>query len=332
MGPRRQFDTDKLYTSAQTRQLLGISPSTLTTLVEKGVIEKVIPIGYTNGLYTKASVDEYLRQQNLFMQTYSLKRENKLEIRKAVGEDQPGIYEMEKEVLGATLPLDKRAEFYKKNPDIDFVAVKDNKVIGHLSLFPLPENVILALLQGKMRGWDITADQLENYEAGKQYRLFVMAIAVDKNEQQAGRIYAGLLIREAQKAIFEMAWQKVLVRAIYATSRTKDGIYLAGRMGMDTIAELSDTHRKAFVLDTGTNETRWAQEYRDYLATLDLPARLTDGILNSKPLASDHETNSYSKTDSRTERKPARMVDVGGQNGTEQKSPTRSKSHSPKAQ
>lgn len=81
------------------------------------------------------------------MQTYSLKKENKLEIRKAEGEDQPAIFELEKEVLGATIPLEKRVELYKKNPDIDFVAVKDGKVIAHLSLFPLPEHVIQALQQ-----------------------------------------------------------------------------------------------------------------------------------------------------------------------------------------
>jgi hypothetical protein len=282
MSPRRILNTDQLYTSAQVRKILSISPSTLTTLVEKGFIEKVTPVGYKNGFYTKVSVDEYYRQQNLFMQTYSLKRENKLEIRKAVGEDQPGIYEMEKEVLGATLPLEKRVELYKKNPDIDFVAVKDSRVIGHLSLFPLHEQVIRLLLEGKLRGWDITADDLEAYKAGNQYKLFVMAIAVDKNEQQAGKIYAGLLLREAQKTVFEMAWQKILVRAIYATSRTKDGIFLASRMGMDTIPELSDVHRKAFVLDIGTGETHWAREYRDYLRTLELPPSLTEGILSDK--------------------------------------------------
>src|SRR2546428_2799428 len=229
MSPRKKLNTDQLYTSAETRAKLGISPSTLTTLVEKGVIEKVIPKGYTNGYYTKTSVDEYAMQQNLFVQTYSLKKENKLEIRKAVGEDQPGIFEMEKEVLGATLPLEKRVELYKKNPNIDFVAVKGDKVIGHLSLYPLPMPIIQRLLEGKMRGWDITADDLEAYEEGKQYQLFVMAIAVRKEEQQAGRIYAGLLIREAQKSIFELAWQRILIKAIYATSRTKDGIYLAAR-------------------------------------------------------------------------------------------------------
>lgn len=289
MSPRRKFDTNQLYTSAQARLVLGISPSTLTTLVEKGIIEKVTPVGYKNGYYTKASVDEYLRQQNLFVETYSLKRESKLEIRKAVGEDQPAIYEMEKEVLGATIPLERRVEFYKKNPDVDFVAVKDERVIGHLSLFPLPEHIILSLLAGKLRGWEVTADDLERYEAGKQYKLFVMAIAVDKREQEAGRVYAGLLVREAQKAIFEMAWQKVIVRAIYGTSRTRDGIYLAGRIGMETLEELSDTHRKAFILDMGKNETRWAKEYRDYITTLDLPADLTKGILSNESKASDHK-------------------------------------------
>ena len=125
-----------------------------------------------------------------------------------------------------------------------------------------------------MRGWDVTANDLETYEAGKQYKLFVMAMAVDKSEQQAGKIYAGLLLREAQKNLFEMAWQKILVDAIYATSRTKDGIYFAGRMGMDPLPEFSDVRRKAFILDLNKSETRWAQEYRDYLATLNLPINL----------------------------------------------------------
>jgi len=287
MSLRRKLDTDQLYTSTQVREKLGISPSTLTTLVEKGVIEKVTPVGYKNGYYTKASVDEYWKQQNLFMQTYSLKRENKLEIRKAVGEDQPSIFEMEKEVLGATIPLERRVELYKKNPDIDFVAVKDGRVIGHLSLFPLPRQVIQRLLEGKLRGWNVTADDLEIYKENKQYDLFVMAMAVQRNEHQAGRIYAGLLLREAQKTLFEMAWQKILVKAIYATSRTRDGIYLSERMGMDSLPELSDAHRKSFVLDLGKSEAHWAKEYRDYVATLNLPASLTEGILNSKARSED---------------------------------------------
>lgn len=99
-----------------------------------------------------------------------------------------------------------------------------------------------------------------------------MAMAADKNEQQAGKIYAGLLIREAQKALFELAWQKIRVEAIYATGRTKDGIYLAGRMGMDPLPEFSDARRKAFVLNLNTSEARWAKEYREYLATLALSA------------------------------------------------------------
>jgi hypothetical protein len=162
-----------------------------------------------------------------------------------------------------------RAEFYKKNNDIDFVAEKNGKIIGHLSLFPLPEHVIMSLLRGDIRGWDLTANDLERYEPGKRYKLFVMAIAVERNEQ-APSIYSGLLIREAEKALVEMAWKGILVDAIYATSRTKDGIYLAGRIGMDIIPEVSTAHRKAFVLDMSKSDARWAREYREYVATLDL--------------------------------------------------------------
>lgn len=262
MSPRRKYDTEHLYSSAEVRKLLGISPSTLTSFVDKGIIEKVTPVGYTNGFYTKVSVNEYQRQQTLFEQAYRLKKESKLEVRKAVGEDQPGILDMEKEVLGATLPLERRVEYYKKNNDIDFIAVKGNDVKGHLSLFPLPKHIIEALLRDEIRGWDVSPDSLEKYEPGRRYNLFVMAIAVRRKEQ-APSIYAGLLLREAEKALCDMVQRGILIDAIYATSRTRDGIYLAGRMGMEIIPEWSTAHRKAFVLDMNTSDALWAREYRE---------------------------------------------------------------------
>lgn len=277
MSPRRKFDTGNLYTSAEARKILGISPSTLTSLVDKGIIEKVTPVGYTNGFYTKSSVDEYQRQQVLFEQAYKLKKESKLEVRKASGEDQPGILDMEKRVLGATLPLDRRIEYYKKNNDIDFIAVKGDEVKGHLSLFPLPMHIIEALLRGDIRGWDVSSDDLEKYEPGNRYNLFVMAIAVEKKEQVPS-IYAGLLLREAERALTEMAQKGILVNAIYATSRTKDGIYLAGRMGMDIIPEFSTLHRKAFVLNMNTSDALWAKEYREHVESLRITAQNNKGV------------------------------------------------------
>src|SRR5579872_1540887 len=226
MSPRRKLDTDQLYTSAEARKKLDISPSTLTTLVEKGVIEKVTPLGYKNGFYTKASVDDYYNQQHLFLQTYTSKKEQALEIRKAKAIDQEGIYQMEQEILGVTIPLETRLVWYHKNPDIDFVAVANGEIVGHLSLVPLPERILWRKVRREISGKDMGAEDIEAYEPRKQYNLYVMSMAVRHSSDHLGRIHAALLFREAQKNLFEMAYQGKVIRAIYAASRTRDGIYM----------------------------------------------------------------------------------------------------------
>src|SRR5713226_1670090 len=229
---RKGVDMDKVYSSSQALEKLGISPTTLKNLVDKEVIEKVVPPGYQRGYYTRASVDEYYEKQRLFVETYTSEKKRTLEVRKVTESDQEKIFEMEKEVLGVTVPLENRLEWWRKNPDIDFVARTDDEVFGHLSLIPLPKDILLAKLRREIYGRDMNADKIEAYQTGKQHDLFVMAMAVRKSYHN-GSIYAALLLREAQKSLYELAFQGKLVRAIYATSRTRDGIYLAQRLGLE---------------------------------------------------------------------------------------------------
>lgn len=263
MKVKQASNSGELYTSTETRKKLGVSASTLTNLVNKGIIEKIIPPGYQHGFYTKRSVDEYYKQQNIFVETYSLTKDKKLEVRKATREDQSLIFDMEKNVLGYTIPIEKRLEWYDKNHDIDFIAVSHGKVLGHLSLIPFTSHMMQLIMEGKIKGEDIPADSIETYEPNKIYSLFIMAMAVQKSES-TGKMHAGLLIREAQENLFNMAKNKILISKIYATSRTRDGIYMAQRLNMDAIPEWSTAHRKAFVLDMSKSNSRWAREYRNF--------------------------------------------------------------------
>lgn len=274
-------DRSKLYTSTEVRKMLDISGSTLKNLVEKNIIERVVPYGYTQGFYTRESVDDYHRHQELFTETYTAKKTGRLEIRKARREDEAQILEMEKEVLGATIPLDKRLEWHIKNSEIDFVAISNGIVTGHLSLLPLKEETLTALLKGEIRGWHVTAESVEKYQSGKQYNLFVMAMAV-RDAEYPGVNYGALLLREAQQFLFELANREILIRAIYATSRTRDGIYFANRFGMETLTEYSTPHKLAFELDFTKSSKKWATQYRAYIQDLHMPEEITRDILNEK--------------------------------------------------
>jgi hypothetical protein len=293
------IDRRKLYTSTQVRKLLGISGSTLSSLVEKAVIEKITPPGYKQGFYTRASVDEYRKQQELFTEAYKAKQDRRLTVRSAQRDDQDSILEMEKEVLGATVPLDRRLEWQIKNPNIDFIATLNDEVIGHMSLLPLKEKALLAMLKGEIRGWEIPAEEVEVYELGKQYNLFIMALAVKQLENRPSSMYAALILREAQRFLFEIADKQILVKAIYAVSRTRDGIYMAERFEMEPIKMWSTPRRKCFVLDMGNSNAKWARLYREHVASLRLPQEITKGILSEDEpphtaLPSDSKTDSVS--------------------------------------
>lgn len=62
--PLNNPDPENLYTSSQVRERLHIAPSTLTMLVERKVIGKVVFKGYKNGFYTKKSVESYLNHED----------------------------------------------------------------------------------------------------------------------------------------------------------------------------------------------------------------------------------------------------------------------------
>ena len=86
MTDKQQLQLNQLYTSAQVRELLDISPSTLTRLVDNGVIEKVTPPGKKQGYYTKKSVHDYLEQQNRFIATYTDQEEKPTSSKEQRGE------------------------------------------------------------------------------------------------------------------------------------------------------------------------------------------------------------------------------------------------------
>jgi hypothetical protein len=272
---RQRTQLNQLYTSAQARKILGISPSTLTRLVDKGIVEKVTPPGKKQGYYTKKSVHDYLEQQNLFIETYAEQKEEGLTAQRATQADQSGIVELHKEVYGpaGTPPLETRLEWNQRNPDMDIVVRLNSQIVGHLQLMPLNPKALEAMLTGAIRGWEVRADDIETYEPNKRYNIFVMSAAVQQGKKESiSRLYAALLLREAQRTLYEMAEQGKLIQRLYATSRSRDGIFLAQRMGFDLLPQYSTAHRKAFVLDMGKSNAKWAREYREWVASLRLPA------------------------------------------------------------
>ncbi|MBA2677011.1 MAG: hypothetical protein H0U76_01220 [Ktedonobacteraceae bacterium] len=136
------------------------------------------------------------------------------------------------------------------------------------------------MLQGTLRGWEVQPEDIETYDEEKQYNIFVMFLGIDKSEDTSDQRWdAANLMREGERFMNEMAERGRIVRGLYATSRTRDGIFLLERMEFSQIAEFSNAKRKAYCIDMGTSKSAIARDYRAYLHTLKLPKKLTQGIL-----------------------------------------------------
>jgi hypothetical protein len=275
-------DMDKLYTHKQVMEKLGIGPATLVNLVDKGVITRVIPPGRKTGFYIREDVDEYYAKMNLFAKTYTSRKQQHYEIRLALPEDLPGIVTLHQKLFGeaGSVKLAKQQTWHDKNPSIDIVAVLGDDVVGHIELMPLKDAALQGMLQGTLRGWEVQAEDIETYDEEKQYNIFVMFLGIDKSEDTSDQRWdAANLMREGERFMNEMAERGRIVRGLYATSRTRDGIFMLERMEFSQIAEFSNAKRKAYCIDMGTSKSAIARDYREYLHTLKLPKKLTQGIL-----------------------------------------------------
>jgi hypothetical protein len=149
-------NVNELYTSKETREILSVSSSTLATLVENGVIEKITPPGKKHGFYTKASVDRYHEQQIAFKEAYVLKSDEPttqettqhrgIEFREATIDD------IEQEAQLAGLVFGERAEaregrsaFLRANPHSDYHLYDQGK--HTLILFPSSMRPLWILLK-----------------------------------------------------------------------------------------------------------------------------------------------------------------------------------------
>lgn len=62
-----------LYTAKQVQELLQLTATQISRLVERGVLTIVSEPGYTHRYYDKASVDEYRSQRTVFEETHKAK-------------------------------------------------------------------------------------------------------------------------------------------------------------------------------------------------------------------------------------------------------------------
>lgn len=293
--PKSPKAPNGLYTAGEAIRRLGIPPTTFHHYVKIGKIKKVVPPGRSEGYYEKAYINEMARANQLFAIQYAT---DQTKFSVATPEDAQGIYDVIASLWGTlfTTPVATRLSWYEKNSSIDYVVKKENIVAGYITVMPLKHEVIEQLMEEKIRGWDIKAEDILPFTPGIPLECYTGA-AVRAGVYQPKR-YGMRLLMGIMETMQELARKGVIIKKLYAVSDTPDGVELSRNLGFEEEPPAPNSTFRRFTLDLETSDSPYAIEYR----------RILD--------------------DSKTERKTRTKTDTSGQNGTKQKTPSRSKSRS----
>jgi predicted DNA-binding transcriptional regulator AlpA len=252
------------YTAKDVMQKLGIANSTLYHYVETGKIKKVVPPGRKEGYYPKAEIDKMIRAKELFILQYATDASF---FDKAEESDIEKITELGIEIFGkqGSPNYETRLAQFRANPDIFYILRQEELVVGYLGLFPLKHEAIEAIMSGmeedRFRTGILNPDNIVQFEPGMAEEVFV--IIVTRQNLRRSTSYAARLLNGGIDVLKHMARRGVIIKRLYATSRTNSGTRLARDLGFKQITppnEEDDLLR--FMIDLETSLSPLLKNYR----------------------------------------------------------------------
>lgn len=114
-------------------------------------------------------------------------------------------------------------KWYLKNPDTCFAILNEtDEVIASCNLLPLKPMVIEKIMKEQLDEATITDKQIELYEEGKVYDLYLSAISIDPAYRNQISILK-LLIKKVVAFFVKLEEQNITIRQIMAEASTKQG-------------------------------------------------------------------------------------------------------------
>lgn len=245
------------YTAKEVMQKLGIANSTLYHYVETGKIKRVVSPGRKDGYYLKGEVDKMVKAKELFILQYASDTST---FDVAQEEDMQGITDLGIELFGKSgaPSYETRLAQYRANPEIFYVLKQDDVLVGYLAMFPLKraaiERIMSGVAESTFRSGVLVPANITRFEAGEADELF-MLIGV-RQDLKKSRLYGARLISEGIGVMEQFARRGIVMKKLYATSRTRDGIRLCRDMSFRQVtpdAEEDDLSRFELDLETTTN-------------------------------------------------------------------------------
>ncbi|HLI06042.1 MAG TPA: helix-turn-helix domain-containing protein [Ktedonobacteraceae bacterium] len=245
------------YTAKEVMQKLGIANSTLYHYVQTGRIKKVTPPDKKEGYYLKSEIDKMVRAKDVFILQYASDTST---FNAAQEEDMQAITDLGIELFGKSgaPSYETRSAQYRSNPEIFYTLKQDNILVGYLAIFPLKHEAIERIMSGvaesTFRTGVLTPENIKPFKPGEADEVFLL-IGV-RQDARKSKLYGARLISEGIGVFENFAKRGIIIKKLYATSRTRDGIELCRGLGfrqVTPVAEEDDLLRFELDLETATN-------------------------------------------------------------------------------
>ena len=162
-----------------------------------------------------------------------------------------------------------RQSWLSKNPEIYHVLEVDGKIVGFLSMFPLPLKVITSLISGEISVSQIRTEDILPYEPNNPVDIFVQTLGLEPTiEQQSEELfkrYGSFLIKGLMNLFYLWGSRGVEIQTVYARSDTPYGIYTSRGLGFKAIPSPPGVHKQIFRLNVARSEQAFLMEYMNEL-------------------------------------------------------------------
>lgn len=272
--PRRRQPPLGYVTASEATDILG--NKMLYKLVDKDVIRKLRIPGRRQGFYLRSDVEAARAADDaLYNRGIAIGRKNETTFARATVDDMDGVYAVASKLFPhGTTSAEARKPLVARCPDGNYVVKEQNIIRAFIHIQPLKAEVIQMFMTGKIRGKDITADDLDCFEPGKAVNILIKSMgATLQLGSEKHRHYMQRLLLGVRDALADLGKQGIIINKIYATSETDTGIALSMHAKMKTIRRLKAPNRKkqeparyAFELDVATSDLPLLQPYKRAIA------------------------------------------------------------------
>jgi hypothetical protein len=161
-----------------------------------------------------------------------------------------------------------RRAWLNRNPEIYHVLEYKGKIVGFLSLLPLPLEIINRLVSGEIGVSDVSLEEILPCVPGETINIFIQTYAVDpvfQSEPLTHNKFGSWLAKGTLNMIFEWGKNGIEVGKAFARSDTEYGAYTSLGLGFEEVDAPEGVHKRIFVLDMALSEQSALLGYREAL-------------------------------------------------------------------